>query len=142
MKYELYYTFILISDNIISETRCKRMIFYHFSSEKYSKLIPQSGEKRHLGDSKTIGKKVTFLTTNPNMFYENDNGGNFFEYRYILNIDKNDPHLYVDDKFNNMLEKFNRTFGSRRGTFKWFFYDNPLDYICISKWNEKLCRFS
>ncbi|AKN29781.1 hypothetical protein Ccar_02520 [Clostridium carboxidivorans P7] len=118
------------------------MIFYHFSSEKYSKLIPQAGEKRHLGKSKSIGKKVTFLTTNPNMFYENDNGGNFFEYRYILNIDKNDPHLYADDKFNNMMEKFNRTFGSRRGVFKWFFYDSPLDYICISKWNEKLCRFS
>ena len=118
------------------------MIFYHFSNEKCSKLIPKLGEKRHLGEGKITGKKVTFLTTNPSMFFENDNGGNFFKYRYIIKLDRNDTYLHADDKFNNMLEKYNKTFGSKCGTFKWFFYDNPLDYISISEWNEKLYKFS
>lgn len=118
------------------------MILYHFSSEKYSKLIPELGARRRLGEGNTTGKKVTFLTTNPNMLYEDDNGGNFFKYRYIIKLDGNDPYLHADNKFNNMLEKYNKTFGSKCGTFKWFFYDNPLDYIAISEWDEKLYKFS
>lgn len=118
------------------------MILYHFSNEKYSILIPKFGAKRRLGEGKTKGKKVTFLTTNPSMFYEDDNGGNFFKYRYIIKLDKDDPYLHADDKFNNMLEKYNKTFGSKRGTSKWFFYDKPLDYIAISEWNKKLSKFT
>ena len=118
------------------------MIFYHFSNEKYSKLIPKVIARGHLNEEKNTAKKVTILTTNPNMFYEDDNGGNFFKYKYIIKLDRNDPYLHADDKFNNMLEKYNKTFGLKCGTSKWFFYDNPLDYISISEWNEKLYKFS
>ena len=118
------------------------MILYHFSNGKYSKLIPSVGAKRKLGKEKIIEKKVTFLTTNPNMFFEDFGGGNFYKYRYILKLDKDDPYPHADDKFNNMLEKYNKTFGSKSGTFKWFFYDNPLDYVSMSEWNEKLCKFN
>ena len=118
------------------------MILYHFSNGKYSKLIPKLGTRRQLRKGKTIVKKVTFLTTNPNMFYDNDDGGNFFKYRYILKLDTDDPNLHADDKFNNMLDTYNKTFGSNSGTFKWFFYDNPLGYISMSEWDGKLCKFS
>ncbi|WP_041710768.1 hypothetical protein [Clostridium pasteurianum] len=117
------------------------MILYHFSEGNYSRLVPKSELKSHLGEEKSTGKKMMILTTNPNIFYENDNGGNFFKYRYIVKLDKNDPYLHADDKFNNMMEKYNKAFGSKRAAFKWFFYDNALDYISISEWNKKLCRF-
>lgn len=117
------------------------MIFYHFSDEKCSKLIPKISSKRHEGEGENKGKKITLLTTNPSMFFDNDNGGNFFKYRYVVKLDKNDPYLRADDKFNNMLEGYNKTVGSKGGTFKWFFYYNPIDYVSISEWNEKLCKF-
>lgn len=118
------------------------MILYHFSDIKYSKLIPKLEPRGHLGKEKITGKKITILTNKPNMFYENDNGGNFFKYRYVVKLDANDPCLHADDKFNNMLEKYNKAFGSKCATFKWFFYDNPLDYSSISQWDKKLCKFS
>lgn len=117
------------------------MILYHFSNGRYSKLIPTLGSRGYIGKGKTVEKKITILTTNPNMFYENGDGDNFFKYRYIVNLDGNDPYLHADDKFNNMLEKYTKTFGSKY-TFKWFFYDNLLNYSSISEWDKGLCKFS
>ncbi|UZW14919.1 hypothetical protein OSC52_03485 [Clostridium pasteurianum] len=117
------------------------MILYHFSNGKYDRLIPNLSSKRQLTEGNTTKEKITILTTNPNMFYENDNGDNFFKYRYIVKLDENDPYLHADDKFNGMLEKHNRSFHSKRVAFKWFFYENPLDYSAISEWDKKLCKF-
>lgn len=118
------------------------MILYHFSNEKYSKLIPKLGVRKHLGQGNTTRKKVTILTTNPSMIYEDDDGDNFFKYRYTIKLDGNDPYLHVDNKFNNMLEKHIKDFDLKRDTFKWFFYEDLLDYISISEWDEKLYKFS
>ncbi|WP_010235136.1 hypothetical protein [Clostridium arbusti] len=117
------------------------MILYHFSNGRYNKIIPKSAAKRQLAEGKTTREKITILTTNPHMFYENDNGDNFFKYRYIVKLDGNDPYLHADDKFNGMMEKYNKAFNSKRSAFKWFFYENPLEYTSISEWDKELSKF-
>ncbi len=133
---------MLISDNIISETRCKRMILYHFSNKKHRRLVPELGEKRRFGKENITGKKVLFLTTNPQMFLENEDGSNFFQYRYSIELDGNNPYLHSDDKFNDMLQYHNEAFKLKHAISKWFFYDNSLDYIAISRWDNELCKFN
>ena len=117
------------------------MILYHFSNGKYNKLYPDLGTKRYLSSGKKTEKKVTLLTNNPNMYFDNDEGGNFFRYRYSIKLDHKDPSLHADVKFNNMLSNYNQTFGSKKGTFKWFFYENTLDYVSISEWDGNLSKF-
>ncbi|WP_446899687.1 hypothetical protein ACSVC9_07360 [Clostridium sp. LBM24168] len=107
-----------------------------------SKLIPKSVIKKHLEKGNIKRKQGISLTTNPKMVYESDKGDNFFKYRYNIRLDKNDPYLYADDKFNNMLENYNKTFDLKGRTFKWFFYNDSLDYISVSEWDNKLCEFT
>jgi len=117
------------------------MILYSFSDKKFSKLTPELGEKRHLGGSKITGEKVTFLTTNPSLSLEIGNGDNFFKYRYVVKIEKDDPYLHADDKFNDMLENHIKEFELECDIHKWFFYDKTLDYKTVSEWNVKLSGF-
>lgn len=106
------------------------MVLYHFSNGKYNKLVPR------------LGTKGLSLTNNPNVFFENEDGSNFYKYRYRIKLDRNSPYLHSDDKFNIMLKRYNRAFKSKRAVSKWFFYNNSLEYVGVSEWNSKLAKFS
>lgn len=117
------------------------MILYNFSDKKLNRLIPEMGEKRHLGKSKVTGKKVTFLTTNPKLFLETVDGDNFFKFRYIVKLRKDDPYLHSDDRFNRMLEKHIIAFELKCDIPKWYFYDNPIDRFTVAEWDVDLESF-
>jgi len=115
------------------------MILYHYSKEKFDKLKPVIGLSRHSGeDDKAIKKPVVWLTNgSSDLTYEN--GKVVAIYQHEVEIDENDPNLFIDEKkeqLDSQMEKLFETRGS-----KWYFYTKELIVKKIRIWDEKSNSF-
>ena len=105
------------------------MILYHFSDHDVVILKPKIGDFRHKGeDSRAVDKPVIWLTTRPDSKDEE-------KYRYTVEINKNDPHLYADKGFNNFMDQVFEQGEIREEKLNWFFYTSDIKPIKKEKWN-------
>lgn len=117
------------------------MILYHFSNEKFSRLIPKYGERRYPGeDISSLNKKCIYLTTSNNM-QNKTNGNSFYKYRYTVKIDDNDRALLSEENFNNLVDFFDSIFNTQWIGLRWFSYTEPLNYIELARWDPKINQF-
>ncbi|MFA0062491.1 hypothetical protein AB4370_22230 [Vibrio cyclitrophicus] len=111
------------------------MELFHFSSSLFDVLEPSFGENRHDSeDPSIVGKSVIFLTNKSDRAPGVENTA---KYRYRVEINENDPNLFVDQS-KEALKKSARESGiwsesSIEAIEITYFYTKSLAYIEVDE---------
>ncbi|WP_339314640.1 hypothetical protein [Paenibacillus sp. FSL R10-2734] len=91
------------------------------------------GKYRHSEeDPRAVKQAVVYLTTEQDEIFRN---GDVVEtYKYLVEIDENDPDLYLDEKDYQFRQECNKDFEESDNT-KWYFYLKPINVSDTLEWN-------
>ncbi|MEK5183221.1 hypothetical protein [Paenibacillus sp. FSL P4-0288] len=109
------------------------MKLYHSTCIKLSVIDPMIGNYRHDGeDPRAVNQPVVYLTTDKDeLFWNVDEEAT---YKYVVEIDENDPDLCLDVKDYEFKKKCNEELGVSVNN-KWYFYLKPINVSETFEWN-------
>lgn len=110
------------------------MKLYHSTNVKLKKLVPMRGENRNEGeDSGAVNKAVIYLTSDGEETRRDENGVPD-KYRYTVEVDENDPDLFEDKKFTDLIKMGNQNLEKLIST-KWYYLLHEVDVIKTEIWD-------
>ena len=116
------------------------MKLFHYSGQKLAVLVPQIGDTRHKGeDEQAIDQPVVWLTDGDSDVTYDKDGNVSSIYQHEVEIDLNDPQLFLDQK-KEILDMGMLKATGNRGS-KWYFYKDKLKVIKVQKWNDKTNKY-
>jgi hypothetical protein len=112
------------------------MKFYDSSHIKLSMLEPRLGGTRHKGeDSRAINQPVVFFTNAQDEIFSKE--GIVVPFKYIVEIDENDPELFLDEKHYAFIQECKEVFPDLKDDTKWFFLRRPIKVLETLEWDGK-----
>jgi hypothetical protein len=112
------------------------MKLFHSSHLKLSILEPRLGGNRHEGeDPQAINQPVIYFTNTEDEIFSNE--GIVAPYKYIVEIEEEDPDLYLDEKYFELIKNGNEAFPDIKNNTKWYFLKRPIKVVETLKWDGK-----
>lgn len=115
----------------------------HTAPNRYAVLTPAVGGSRHGGeDARAVGKAVVWLA-NEDMVRTESDGTVQHVYLHEVEIDEDDPDLFLDEPFAQLMADGAAIFGNK-STLRWYFCTRrtrPLDVIAVRVFDPTTHKF-